>query len=157
MWWSINITGVNQASWAFLSPALELQQGTDKSERHLHFNSGFVIFVLLSYGAIGVLRGHLSHFLSSRLKSCHHFLTVLEMYFILTRFGLFSFRQHAVSWLSFYVQVHNSQWVMFSSQGLGFFRLCSHQSDDSCTMIWVELRKQSSFCARLTTLILWDG
>lgn len=132
---SINNTGVYQASWAFLSPALELQQWTDNLERHLNFNSDFVVFVLLSYGTIGVLRGHLGYFSSSPLTSYHYFLTALEMCFILARFGLFSFRQRAVSCLSIYVQVHNSLWVMFSSQGLGFFQLFSHHSsDDSCTM-----------------------
>lgn len=137
MWWSINYTGVHQASWAFFSPALELQQGTDESERHLHFNSDFVIFVLLSYGTIGVLRGHRGHFLSFPLTSYYYFLTALEMCSILARLAFSRFDSvppHVCR--SMFRYIHNSQWAMFSSQGLGFFRLFSHNSsDDSCTML----------------------
>lgn len=84
-------------------------------------------FFLLSYGTIGVLRGHLGHFISSSPTSYHYFLTVIEMCFSLARFGPFSFRQLATSCLSIYVQVHNSQWAMFTSQALAFF-LNIHQT-----------------------------
>lgn len=140
------------------------------AKRHLHFNSDFLsFFVLLSYGTIGVLRGHLVIFflpLSYRtsvsnprlrvwFETNHTTTTPWPLRCVTFWFGPFDSVPSHVS--SIYVQVHNSQWDMFSSQRFGLLPAVLSSIRRQLYDVLSRIEESSLFCARLTTLNLWDG
>lgn len=146
-------SGVTSSILGFSFACSRVAPQNDESERHLHFNWDFVIFVLLSYGTIGVLRGHLGHLLSSPLTSYHYYyLTALEC--VTSWLGLAFSRCDIVPShvLSIYVQVHNSQWAMFSSQRLRLLPapLIRRQLYNA----WSRIEKVVFVLSRLTTMNL---